>query len=38
VVTFAVTLGLAALLHMFVEQPLMRRFARPKKKEPAEVA
>lgn len=37
-VTFAVTLGFAALLHMFVEQPLMRRFARPKKKELAQVA
>jgi peptidoglycan/LPS O-acetylase OafA/YrhL len=30
VVTFAVTLGLAALLHTYVEKPLMRRFARPK--------
>jgi peptidoglycan/LPS O-acetylase OafA/YrhL len=37
-VTFVVTLGFAALLHMFVEQPLMRRFARPKKKELAQVA
>lgn len=33
VVTFAVTLGLAALLHMFVERPLMRRFARPRPKK-----
>lgn len=31
VVTFAVTLGFAALLHTFVEKPLMRRFARPKR-------
>lgn len=30
-VTFAVTLGFAALLHTYVEKPLMRRFARPKR-------
>jgi peptidoglycan/LPS O-acetylase OafA/YrhL len=34
VVTFAVTLGLAALLHTYVEKPLMRRFARPKSRPP----
>lgn len=32
VVTFGVTLGFAALLHTYVEKPLMRRFARPKAK------
>jgi peptidoglycan/LPS O-acetylase OafA/YrhL len=31
-VTFAITLALAAGLHMLVEQPLMRRFARPRAK------
>lgn len=34
VITFAITLGLAALLHVFVERPLMRRFAKPRAKRP----
>jgi peptidoglycan/LPS O-acetylase OafA/YrhL len=37
-VVFGITLALAAALHMLVERPLMRRFARPKKKQPVAVA